>query len=90
MCGTTGVPGMTGSDRPPSASQHAADWPPPTSNNGGSSVVQRSNASGQRGWKRQPVGIRAASGVSPTRIVRRGPPTDGGTGVGETETSAAV
>ena len=52
--------------------------------------MQRSNASGQRGWKRQPDGTRAASGVSPTRIVRRGPPAAGGTGVGDTDTSAAV
>ena len=41
--------GSTGSERPPSASQHAAAWPPPTSNSGGSSTRQRSNARGQRG-----------------------------------------
>ena len=51
----------------------------------------RSNASGQRGWKRQPGGTCAASGVSPTRIVRLARvPRDGGSGVGETLTRAAV
>ena len=45
------------------------------SNSGGSDVRHRSRiparaASGQRGWNRQPVGIAAALGVSPTRIWR--------------------
>ena len=83
--------GRTGSSRPPSASQHAADCPPPTSNSGGSSVVQRSNASGQRGWNRQPVGIRERVGrladEDRPRAARR---RSGGSGVGDTETSAAV
>ena len=40
---------------------------------------------------RQPAGMCAASGVSPTRIVRRArSPGVGGSGVGETETSARV
>ena len=54
--------GNIGSSRPPSASQQAACWPSPTSNSGGSSTRQRSNARGQRGWKRQPVGMAAAFG----------------------------
>ena len=66
---------------PGSASQHAADWPPPTSNSGGSSTRHRSNTCGQRGWKRHPFGMCAASGVSPTRIVRRARvPSVGGSG----------
>src|SRR4029079_9041404 len=66
---------------PRSTSQHAADCPPPRSNNGGSSTRQRSNATGQRGWKRQPVGMWAASGVSPSRIVRHARlPATGGDG----------
>ena len=75
---------MTGrSSGPASASQHAAWWPSPTSNSGGSSTAHRSNASGQRGWNRQPVGTWAASGVSPTRIVRAARlPASGGSGDG--------
>ena len=53
---------------PPSACQHAVDWPPPTSMSGGSSARQRSKATGHRGWNRQPAGMCAASGVSPARI----------------------
>src|SRR6185369_7886617 len=83
--------GRTGRDRPPSASQHAAWWPAPTSNSGGSSTRQRSKAYGQRGWKRQPLGTCAASGVSPTRIVRFARvPAVGGSGDGETDTRACV
>ena len=53
--------------------------------------MQRSNASGHRGWNRQPVGMCAASGVSPTRIVREArSPAAGGSGDGLTETSAWV
>ena len=37
----------------------------PTSTAGGSSCRQRSKASGQRVWKRQPFGTRAALGTSP-------------------------
>ena len=75
---------------PGSASQHAAAWPSPTSKSGGSST-QRSKASGQRGWKRQPrrdvrrVG-RLADEDRPLRALAR----RGGSGDGETETSAAV
>ena len=36
----------------------------------GSSTGQRSNATGQRGWKRQPVGIAVASGGSPCSSTR--------------------
>ncbi len=80
-CAPAPVAAATGSARgkarPPSAmagsaSQHAAAWPPPTSNSGGSSTRQRSNATGQRGWNRQPLGTCAASGVSPSRIVAFG------------------
>ena len=53
--------------------------------------MQRSNATGQRGWNRQPVGTWAASGVSPSRMVRFARvPASGGSGDGETDTSAFV
>ena len=46
--------------------KHAASRSAPTSNSsGGTSAGQRSNAYGQRGWKRQPLGGRAGSGTSP-------------------------
>ena len=61
---------------PASASQQAAWWPSATSISGGSSTRHRSNASGQRGWNRQPGGTWTASGVSPTRIVRFALPAD--------------
>ena len=47
----------------PSASQQAAARS--LSGSCGSSVGQRSKATGQRGWKRQPLGIAVASGGSP-------------------------
>ena len=40
--------------RSSSTSRQAASCPPPRSNSGGSSRGQRSKATGQRGWKRQP------------------------------------
>ena len=40
---------------------------------GGSSTGQRSNAYGQRGWKRQPLGGCAGSGTSPGRLSGRTP-----------------
>ena len=64
--------------------------PSPTSMSGGSST-HFSKASGQRVRNRQPDGIAAASGVSPTRIVRFArSPGAGGSGDGATDTSAAV
>ena len=46
--------------------------------------MHRSNATGQRGWNRQPVGTCAASGVSPSRIVRFARvPASGGSGEGD-------
>ena len=69
-------------DRPPRASTPPGGHAP-TSNSGGSSTLQRSNASGQRGWNRHPGGTCAASGVSPTRIVREARwPSAGGSGDG--------
>ena len=54
----------------------------------GSSVRQRSNTDGQRGWKRQPVGTLDASGSSPWRITRFSPGR--GCGVGTTDNSERV
>src|SRR5438552_5601662 len=45
--------------------QHATSRSVATSTSGGASTRQRSNATGQRGWKRQPTGGRAGSGTSP-------------------------
>jgi hypothetical protein len=83
---TSGIGGAPGA-----ANQHAACCPPPTSNSGGSSVRHRSNATGQRGWNRQPGGTCAASGVSPTRMTRfAASPGSGGSVDGLTDTSARV
>ena len=49
--------------------QHAAVWPAaPLGRSPTSSAEQRSRARGQRGWKRQPPGMREASGTSPCSI----------------------
>ena len=45
-------------------------------------------AIGQRGWKRQPLGMRTASGASPLRISRR--ERSRGSRRGTTESSATV
>ena len=50
---------------------HAASCPAPTPagrRSSGSIELQSAIATGQRGWNRQPLGIRTASGVSPCRI----------------------
>ena len=54
-----------GSDPALSSEQQAASCPAGVGASAGSSTRQASNASGQRGWKRQPLGMRTASGVSP-------------------------
>ena len=50
---------------PVACSQHAAARVLVSAIKGGSSAGQRSNAYGQRGWKRQPEGGRAGFGTSP-------------------------
>src|SRR5438128_9456344 len=59
--------------RPSTWSQHATVRPWATRVIAGSSAEQRSNAYGQRGWKRQPDGGRAGSGTSPGRASGRKP-----------------
>src|ERR1700723_2994565 len=48
----------------------AETWPSPTGRSSGSSTRQRSNANGQRVWKRQPVGGLIGLGTSPVRMMR--------------------
>src|SRR3954451_16576984 len=59
--------------RPADWSQQAAARPLARSRSGGSSTGQRSNAYGQRGWKRQPDGGLAGFGTSPGRLSGRTP-----------------
>src|SRR5581483_8152989 len=58
-------------------SQQAALRSPASARSGGSSRGQRSNAYGQRGWNRQPLGGLAGSGTSPGRLSGRTPPPSG-------------
>src|SRR5262245_41196972 len=58
---------------PSGCSQQAANRPPASGTSGGSSSLQRSNAYGHRGWKRQPVGGRPGSGTSPGSASGRNP-----------------
>src|SRR5262249_5169465 len=62
---------------PSGCSQHAADRSPARPTSGGSSTLQRENAYGQRGWKRQPRGGCAGSGTSPGRAFGRKPRPSG-------------
>src|SRR6185503_7443071 len=54
------------------ARQHAAHCPDATSLKGGASLRHCATAKGQRGWKRQPLGIVWPCGTAPAIAVRRG------------------
>src|SRR5439155_713983 len=62
---------------PPACSQQATVRSAATVSVSGSSVEQRSNAYGQRGWNRQAAGGRAGSGTSPGRASGRSPRPSG-------------
>lgn len=71
-----------------SARWHATICPGATCRGAGSSVRQRSNATGQRVWKRQPDGGARGLGTSPLSTVRcRAAP---GSGTGTADSSARV
>ncbi len=69
---------------------HAARWPGSYSLNAGTSTLQRSNAIGQRVWKRQPEGGLTGEGMSPLMMIRLRRRSTTGSGIGIAESSAWV